>query len=210
MLPESAVVAAEAKAGVSFTGKSEIVSAAAAYRLGNFTLSEREMIAISGALDGSIIRVNNDDGILWLSIDNDVYAETANRMLQLNNDDGERVLLILNNINQGVKLEHQGKGVGALSLKQAASASGVSKITVFAAGSKYGAYNGYYTWARLGFNAHLPKDIASKLPPELFGAKDLHELMATEDGRKWWFDNGRSLELSFDLQKDSQSIQNTR
>ncbi len=57
--------------------------------------------------------------------------------------------------------------------------------------------NGYYTWARFGFEARLPSS---------FGCPSLLDLMSTDRGRKLWLDKGFELEMFFDLGPQSRSL----
>lgn len=62
--------------------------------------------------------------------------------------------------------------------------------------------NGYYTWARYGFDAELPADRQRLLWGDLLGSKTLNDIML-RDGAKWWRTEGVPLEMSFDLHPDS-------
>lgn len=79
-----------------------------------------------------------------------------------------------------------------------------------------GQYNGYYTWARLGYNFDISKlDEQDRIQINHFfnkfttntGAKanTLNEIMATDPGRKLWKKDGFSFWGEFDLQPNSQS-----
>jgi hypothetical protein len=71
------------------------------------------------------------------------------------------------------------------------------------------AYNGYYTWARLGYTFNSPDDqndfndlIASHGRSE----DTITELMKTKDGRDFWKENGFWWEGIFDLSANSENI----
>lgn len=57
-------------------------------------------------------------------------------------------------------------------------------------------YNGFYTWARLGYDGKVrgPK-----------GDVMVSELMKTKEGRDWWLENGHAFEARFDLREGSLS-----
>jgi hypothetical protein len=76
---------------------------------------------------------------------------------------------------------------------------GVSRIEAEIAGSAASPYNGYYTWARLGFNAPLTPEEQRRLPPGLAGARTLHELLAREGGLAYWRRHGSGREAVFEL-----------
>jgi hypothetical protein len=64
-------------------------------------------------------------------------------------------------------------------------------------------YNGYYTWARFGYNAKLNAETRSVLPPELKGARSMHELFRTQTGRDWWQSMGDTTSMRFNLSPNS-------
>lgn len=68
-------------------------------------------------------------------------------------------------------------------------------------------WNGYYTWARLGFDAPImhvdDKPIRDLLRAR--GVERISDLMKTPDGREWWMKNGGSYKGEFDLTPGSLS-----
>lgn len=80
---------------------------------------------------------------------------------------------------------------------------GVSRIETTAARGP--TYNGYYTWARFGYEAPLSPGYRQMLPPSLKGATKMTELMKTEAGAKWWLKHGDTLHMEFDLTPGSTS-----
>lgn len=103
--------------------------------------------------------------------------------------------------------EYKGRGTELFATQvNAASAAGFTKI-VTVAGGPSGGENGYYTWARLGYQpdggnramfegrwkAHTGKDT------------DFRDIMATPTGRKWFLANGDSYRGTFDLTPGSES-----
>jgi hypothetical protein len=80
---------------------------------------------------------------------------------------------------------------------------GVKRIELWAAGNaRDGAHNGYYTWARFGFDAPLSKRDRLLLPDELVGAKTTNDLMKV-GAAEWWKKNGDDRSMVFDLADDS-------
>lgn len=75
---------------------------------------------------------------------------------------------------------------------------GVRRIEAEIAGSAASSYNGYYTWARLGFDAPLTEAERRRLPTHLAGARTLHELLTAPGGREWWRRYGSGREATFD------------
>lgn len=66
--------------------------------------------------------------------------------------------------------------------------------------------NGYYTWARLGYDAELSAAARRGLPPGLEDATTVQDLMATPEGAAWWRRNGYMTQMEFDTRPESRSI----
>lgn len=109
-----------------------------------------------------------------------------------------------------MELEHKGQGTGAKvldSMVKASRAHGLEKIILDASGSYGSSQNGYYTWPRLGFDASLTSAQKEKAKNAGFVAETISDLMKTEKGRKYWKENGTSIqEAVFDLSKNSKSM----
>lgn len=74
-------------------------------------------------------------------------------------------------------------------------------------------YNGYYTWARLGYNILSSSDkvsftnlLSRSKSPEISSSNSLPELMSFQEGRDFWKKEGFNFEGEFDLKGDSQSM----
>ncbi|GJJ00689.1 hypothetical protein RugamoR64_12270 [Duganella rhizosphaerae] len=111
-----------------------------------------------------------------------------------------------------VREEFQDQGIGVRSVMfsiQQAKELGFRFVTLDAAGSatNRSMFFGYHVWPTLGFDAPLTGQILGRLPQELHGCVLLSDLMRTDEGPDWWYDNGIALHLSFDLQDDSVSWQ---
>lgn len=106
----------------------------------------------------------------------------------------------------------QGKGLGTrLFAEQVKNlqALGVDEMRVFAAGNRHGTMNGYYTWARLGYDTKLHDNIAMKFAKDtgLAEPKFLSEIMDHgKVGREWWKEHGYGYEGTFDLKPGSHSM----
>lgn len=102
----------------------------------------------------------------------------------------------------------QRKQIGAKVFNDAVEYSrqlGFKKLKTFAA--KTGYYNGYYTWARFGYDAKYT-DIFYPTSPrwkyfEEKGYKRMSDLMKVKEGREWWKVNGTDWNGVFDLSPDS-------
>lgn len=78
---------------------------------------------------------------------------------------------------------------------------GVDRIEAEIAGQAGSPYNGYYRWALMGFDAPLTPIEQARLPPDLAGARTLHELLTAPSGNgvAWWKRHGSGRESTFDL-----------
>ena len=125
--------------------------------------------------------------------------------------DAERLIFPANQsvYHANIKLDDSQKGQGIkvfAAQVQTYRKAGYKKIRTYAARGK-GTYNGYYTWARFGFDADLDADLLVKLEEDgITGLTKLSQLMATKDGRDWWLARGKSFDMSFDLSDDSHGI----
>lgn len=108
--------------------------------------------------------------------------------------------------NMTIDESQKGFGIRAFAAQvQTYRKAGYKTINTFAA--KSGFYNGYYTWARFGFDADLSPVLLTKAEAAGFqGVTKVSELMATEKGRKWWKKNGKGTKMEFDLSDDSHGI----
>ncbi len=111
-------------------------------------------------------------------------------------------------INSGFYLNksEQGRGSGTKMFAaqvDSASRAGFSEIRTLA--SRENDDNGYYTWARVGYDAHIPSAVRKRLPGEYAGLKKISDLMKTEGGRKVWLKDGVSVEMTFDIRPGSRS-----
>jgi hypothetical protein len=85
---------------------------------------------------------------------------------------------------------------------------GISCLKVSAAKSER--FNGYYTWARLGYTIDSPEDQADfeKLLRSYGRSENsMINLMQTSDGRNFWRNNGFWWQGIFDLSPNSENIQ---
>lgn len=94
-------------------------------------------------------------------------------------------------------------GIGRLIFaRQVAEARrlGVHQITTLAAREE-GVFNGYYTWARFGYDGPLRGELAQR-----FGVDTIQGLMSTPAGRAAWREEGTSWDATFDLSDASVSM----
>lgn len=129
------------------------------------------------------------------------------RRIDLNNMSVQNMLFTIDNDSP-----YKGKGTEIFnnqvkSLKKA----GFNEITTQAAGSKNSEYNGYYTWARLGFepeNKQLGVDSFNEFAKNngLSKVNSFNEIMSTSKGREYWKNNGNEFIGKFSLKNNSYSL----
>lgn len=65
-------------------------------------------------------------------------------------------------------------------------------------------FNGYYTWARYGFDGEIPKNL--KTDPILSRLKFVSQLMKTKAGRDYWKKKGNTFNGFFYLEKEEENM----
>ncbi len=131
----------------------------------------------------------------------DPSAAYADRSVHINPTEGIFIQ------NKEIRLPHNARGSGEGTRYFAAQVEGARRLGAkefhtAAARSEY--YNGYNTWARLGYDGRLKHSIIDKLPEELKGADRVSDLMQTKGGQEFWREHGHSFAGRFDLDPNSQ------
>ena len=118
----------------------------------------------------------------------------------------------IDNINFTIQKDSRYKGKGAElfnnQVKEARKA-GYDQIRTQAAGYKGGTYNGYYTWARLGYIPTGNGSLASVRNIKNITGVDygnFQTMMRTSSGIKAWKEHGTAFSGIFDLKKGSESL----
>ena len=163
-------------------------------------VSDEQMAALAGALDGATVQISTHGESLFFDVQ---HPDVVFQQRRLARDEAERLYV------RNLYLEKQPWGKPLLGLRallrqiEAGQALGVAYLTTFATGSAYEeGWNGYYTWARCGFDAELPPDRQQLLSPALSGCRTVNDVML-RDGADWWRAEGVPLEIAFDLRADS-------
>lgn len=89
--------------------------------------------------------------------------------------------------------------------------AGVEEIRTFAAGSKNSEeYNGYYTWARMGYGGQIPEGYFDRLPKNFQDAmgdsREIRDLFDMPGGKEAWQEYGGSMNMTFDLSEGSRNV----
>lgn len=175
-------------------------------------LSKSDYVALTGALPGSKIKLEMQGSRMHLYVEHPLYR--AHRVVFRDHNG----ILAMKNEWFGLEDHAQrGRGLGARIF--ARQVDGVAKFAiqriqtqavrqddnVFA--DHRDSINGYYTWARLGYNATLRLPDKRKLldsgSPALaaLGAQNtvtLHELFDMPGGREHWYEHGGTIDMRFD------------
>lgn len=115
-------------------------------------------------------------------------------------------------LSRSGKVKYKGRDIFKSQVDEAQK-QGYKSITCVAARynkNRDDVYNGYYTWARLGYKEKNPGqtfDIINKYNKKnKTKHKELSELMSTQSGRDYWKTNGREYAAIFDLTPNSYSM----
>lgn len=175
------------------------------FMFGDGNVSAHELSLACGALRGADVDFEFDKNENWLNVSIRHPEYTANRIFVKGLD---------TLVNERFRAKVQKSGIGTRVLHQQvvnAAALGFARIATTAVGTYGDPYsNGYYTWARLGYDCRFSdsawlEDIRSKLPESLQGASRISDLMKTPEGRDWWLKNGNTFSGEFDLAPGSLS-----
>lgn len=185
-------------------------------------IDDHVLAGIVGGVDGTTVTVDDIDSrgekffrvkvqgsnyVAFRTVHPDYISNDRLRVDENKRDGGERIT---------------GKGTGTKVFKSqvdAAVKAGFKYIETQAAGFGLGddrdeptssGMNGYYTWARLGYDTSMKKasanfddELNARLKRDYPDAKNLSDIMATPSGRDWWKRYGTSVELTFDLSDNS-------
>ncbi|HKX31491.1 MAG TPA: minor capsid protein [Blastocatellia bacterium] len=166
-------------------------------------IADEELAWAVGALDGAQVQAYEmGDGSILVTIE---HQEIDDQERYIAQEKGQ--VIIKNAYFRAAKGAPKGVGVRSFAREViGAQRLGVAKIKTYAAGEgpTDQRFNGYYTWARFGYNAPLPPALRDRMPAAL-KSKDLHELFSKPGGPEWWRENGSGREMEFDLASGSKS-----
>lgn len=159
--------------------------------------------AVAGATPGSRVTITSA-GPRHLDVQVSDLYHTMHRTIEARPGRSGRSLTIHNEFfgTSGPKGTGLGTKIFANQVK-AAAAGGFHELTTYASRQKN--MNGYYTWARTGYDARIPSSVKRQLPASLKGARNVSDLMKTQAGRAFWKDKGVSLSMKFNLRSGSRS-----
>jgi hypothetical protein len=170
-------------------------------------LTDREIGRLVGAPDGSTITMTRMlNGELHLKVEHP-WVGIMTRSVWKEGDGSIQMKNILLELNDSAP-----KGAGTRIFAQQRNQArklGVEYINTDAIGRKGADHNGYYTWARLGYDGDIPPAVRSRMPAQFRDYETVHEIMLLggREGREWWKEHGDSFEGYFDLSRGSISNQ---
>ncbi|WP_103525279.1 hypothetical protein [Aquitalea palustris] len=194
-----------AKMATQFTGQAQ-VHTDQDYAFNGRTFTDTDYIRLGGAPDGSQVEVTAGDIGVEIAVANPLFETPAVSVI-FQSDTGDAVLYLYKDMFV-LKPENYRQGIASTSLAlqvKHAQALGFAAISLYADGSFSGKLNGYYTWARLGFNMAIPASLLQRLPGTLQHCQDVLDLMETQEGRTWWLHEGFGGDMEFDLTPGSRS-----
>lgn len=110
-----------------------------------------------------------------------------------------------------INIKQSGQGVGLKffdNLIKGAKENGYERIQLLAAGDIDSKNNGYYTWAKFGFNGDLSFSFRRRAERELgIKAETVQDIMSAPGGSEWWRKHGSAVSMEFDLSEDSLSME---
>ena len=170
-----------------------------ARQLFGYQPAEADLARLAGALPGATVKVavRRQKGWLYLTVSDARFERYETSIRQ---DADGSLFAYLHHIYAATGQRGKGYGVRAF-LRQVNSARrlGLTRFELHAAGySGSSDENGYYVWARFGFEAPLRVTEQARLPKPLQGATTLNQLIQ-RGGQPWWKLFGSARSMRFDL-----------
>jgi GNAT superfamily N-acetyltransferase len=110
-------------------------------------------------------------------------------------------------IDVSEEIQRQGHGARLIGRQvEHAIRLGVAEIRGYATRDDQTGDVGYWVWPLFGFDGRLPEKVLDRLPLDLAGARRVNDLILTSPGRLWWFENGESINVAFDLGPHSPNL----
>lgn len=168
---------------------------------------EKKMSSLSGAPEGASVEVSPDEdgkGSMIYFSDSDKKQRLYSGAIYVR-DDGDGLKMKIESLE--IRPDAQGQGIGKKIVEDIianAKANSIEEISVGA--RRTDGMNGYYSWARYGFDCPIPFDKVLPLPKSLDSSKTVQDLMKTKEGRDWWKENGTSVRMYLNPQKGEKSL----
>jgi hypothetical protein len=169
--------------------------------------ADEELARLAGALDGARVNVTAKKKKSWLYLAVDDPARFEVYETSVRRDARGDLYAYIHEVRTAVGRRGQGLGLQAFRRQVAgARALGVKRFELWAAGNiRDTANNGYYTWARFGFDAPLGNERVF-LPAQLSAARTINDVILG-GGHEWWKQHGSERTMIFDLNDSSSMMQ---
>ena len=167
---------------------------------------------MAGAIEGSKLTFHipvdfkNDNDAFAVTVEDDDYVSDRSFYRDTNGN------LICHNDYFQVKGKQRGKGLGLhvfTTQVNELTKNGFTKIGTQAAGDRLsrdrGAFNGYITWPKFGYDCKLDSYDTSRMSPKFRNVKTIQELFAMEGGQAEWAQYGGTKNMEFSLEPGSLS-----
>ncbi|OGT21500.1 MAG: hypothetical protein A2342_09505 [Gallionellales bacterium RIFOXYB12_FULL_54_9] len=178
--------------GIQFSGMVSDIA------LENGIVDKTTLPDLLGALDGSRIRVNMRKNRIDFEARHELYDRPITYMLDKDGVLHAVEFYLSPDAPEGIGTRMMG------STLLTSSELGIKEVQLNAAGRPD---NGYYTWARLGFDGELPEKIRQAAERSGFhGVGTVQDIFTQDGGREWWLENGVGMKMKFDLDPDSVSM----
>lgn len=170
----------------------------------HFGYAQQDIAGLVGAQPGATVKVQgvyiatSEYGTTYISVAVDHPDYEARRTIEK-----DKI------INDSIEIKKTGQGLGTkIFSEQVEYAKSAGFKLIETSATRGHEVNGYYTWARLGYDAKLPmmyggKPIKSAAQQIVPGAERVSDLMKSPEGRSWWKEHGVSFEGEFDLSDNS-------
>ena len=181
-----------------------------ARQLFGYQPAEAELARLAGALLGAAVKVavRRQKGWLYLTVSDARFERYETSIRQ---DADGSLFAYIHHAYAATGQRGKGYGVRAF-LRQvnAARRLGLQRFELFAAGRPSASdENGYYVWARFGFDAPLREIERLALSAELRGALTVNQVIQ-RNGHEWWKAAGNARSMVFALSDDSEMMKTFR
>lgn len=174
-----------------------------ARRLFGRSFTDEDLALATGALDSAEVTVRAEHSRLIANVTHELVFVQQRIFYR----DRTGNVVIRNQVFRKKPGARRGIGIESfLNQVEGALRLGIRRIHTKGAGSpRSGDDNGYYTWARFGFDASFDEDEADFIPRKYALAGGLNDLIGM-GGSEWWKANGWPKRMTFDLDPDSSSM----
>ena len=173
-----------------------------------YNLTEKDVLALSGGIPMKGLSIK-EVRIRSYGSDSSLYVYiNSNDIEQRRNLDFEKKTIkneLFSIKNKDIKGINQGIGANMLLNQiEAAKKHEFKNIKTEAYKDKDGKWNGYYTWARYGYDFENKEIFSSFAKENGRKEKSIIELMSTEEGRTFWRKKGVTFDAIFDVNNNNQ------